>query len=50
MAHHQGQHRPDPFTDLLKANSYRMPINEPTVLDAWWNSYKAAIDVGIAKE
>jgi hypothetical protein len=37
------------FTDLLKANSYRMPINEPTVLDPWWNSYKAAIDVGIAK-
>ncbi|MGA7744145.1 MAG: cellulase family glycosylhydrolase [Polyangia bacterium] len=37
------------FTDLLQANSYRMPINEPTVLDSWWNSYKAAIDVGIAK-
>jgi hypothetical protein len=37
------------FTDLLQANSYRMPINEPTVLDPWWNSYKAAIDVGIAK-
>jgi len=37
------------FVDLLKANSYRMPINEPTVLDAWWNSYMAAIDVGIAK-
>jgi hypothetical protein len=37
------------FTDLLKANSYRIPINEPTALDPWWNSYKAAIDAGIAK-
>jgi hypothetical protein len=36
------------FVDLLKANSFRMPINEPTALDPWWNSYKAAIDVGIA--
>jgi hypothetical protein len=26
-----------------------MPINEPTALDPWWNSYKAAIDVGTAK-
>jgi hypothetical protein len=37
------------FTDLLKVNSFRMPINEPTALDPWWNSYKAAIDAGIAK-
>jgi len=37
------------FVDLLQANSFRMPINEPTALDPWWNSYKAAIDVGIAK-
>ena len=37
------------FTDLLQANSFRMPINEPTALDPWWNSYKAAIDAGIAK-
>jgi hypothetical protein len=37
------------FTDLLKANSYRIPINEPTALDPWWNSYKAAIDAGVAK-
>jgi hypothetical protein len=37
------------FTDLIKANSFRMPINEPTALDPWWNSYKAAIDVGTAK-
>ena len=37
------------FTDILKANSFRMPINEPTALDSWWNSYKAIIDVGIAK-
>ena len=37
------------FTDLIKANSFRMPINEPTALDPWWNSYKAAIDAGIAK-
>ena len=37
------------LVDLLKANSFRMPINEPTALDPWWNSYKAAIDAGIAK-
>jgi hypothetical protein len=37
------------FVDLIKANSYRIPINEPTALDPWWNSYKAAIDAGIAK-
>jgi hypothetical protein len=37
------------FVDLIKANSFRMPINEPTALDPWWNSYKAAIDAGIAK-
>ena len=37
------------FVDLVKANSFRMPINEPTALDPWWNSYKAAIDAGIAK-
>ena len=37
------------FTDLIKANSFRMPINEPTALDPWWNSYKAAIAAGIAK-
>jgi len=37
------------FTDLIKANSFRMPINEPTALDPWWNSYKASIDAGIAK-
>jgi hypothetical protein len=37
------------FTDLIKANSFRMPVNEPTALDPWWNSYKAAIDAGIAK-
>ena len=37
------------FTDLIKANSFRMPINEPTALDPWWNSYKAAIDAGVAR-
>jgi hypothetical protein len=38
------------FTDLLKANSFRMPINEPTVNTASvWNNYKAIIDVGVAK-
>jgi hypothetical protein len=37
------------FVDLIKANSFRMPINEPTALDPWWNSYKAAIDAGVAK-
>jgi endoglucanase len=38
------------FTDLLKANSFRMPINEPTVNTASsWNNYQAIIDVGVAK-
>jgi hypothetical protein len=37
------------FIDILKANSFRMPINESTALDSWWSSYKAIIDVGIAK-
>ena len=37
------------FTDLLKVNSFRMPINEPTALDPWWSSYKAAIDAGVAR-
>jgi len=39
----------DAFVDLLKVNSFRMPINEPTALDPWWNSYKASIDAGIAR-
>jgi endoglucanase len=38
------------YTDLLKANSFRLPINEATVnTAAYWNNYKAIIDVGVAK-
>lgn len=38
------------YTDLLKANAFRMPINEPTVNTAsYWASYKAVIDVAVAK-
>jgi alpha-galactosidase len=38
------------FTDLLKANSVRIPINEPTVsTESYWAAYKAIIDVGVAK-
>lgn len=25
-------------------NTIRLPINEPSVLESWWNAYKAAID------
>jgi hypothetical protein len=38
------------YTDLLKANTFRMPINEATVNTAsYWSAYKAIIDVGVAK-
>jgi endoglucanase len=37
------------FITLLKANSVRVPINEPTATGAWWNSYKAVIDTAVAK-
>ena len=40
----------DGYGDLLKANSFRMPINEPTVnTPSYWANYKAIIDVGVAK-
>ncbi len=39
------------YSDLLKANSFRIPINEPTVNDdATWARYRAIIDVGVAKK
>jgi hypothetical protein len=37
------------FITLLKANSVRVPINEPTATTSWWNSYKAVIDTAVAK-
>ncbi len=38
------------YSDLLKANSFRIPINEPTVNTAsYWANYKAIIDVGVKK-
>jgi endoglucanase len=40
----------DAYSDLLKANSFRIPINEPTVNTAsYWANYKAIIDVGVSK-
>jgi endoglucanase len=39
----------DAFITLLKANSVRVPINEPTATGSWWNSYKAVIDTAVAK-
>ena len=40
----------DAYSDLLKANSFRIPINEPTVNTAsYWANYKATIDVGVSK-
>jgi hypothetical protein len=38
------------YSDLLKANAFRMPVNEPTVNTAsYWANYKAIIDVAVAK-
>jgi hypothetical protein len=38
------------FQTLLKANSIRIPINEPTVTNAsWWAAYKGIIDTAISK-
>ncbi|QHS62898.1 RICIN domain-containing protein [Chitinophaga agri] len=31
------------------ANTVRLPVNPPTVLNAWWQSYKGAIDKASAK-
>jgi hypothetical protein len=32
------------FRDKLGVNTIRIPINEPTVANAWWDKYKAVID------
>ena len=37
------------FQTKLRANSIRIPINEPTVSGAWWGAYKGAIDAALAK-
>jgi hypothetical protein len=37
------------FQTKLKADSIRIPINEPTVSGTWWNAYKGVIDTAIAK-
>jgi endoglucanase len=39
------------FQTLLKANTIRIPINEPTVVTnaAWWTAYKGIIDSAISK-
>ena len=36
------------FQEQLGANTIRIPINEPTVSSAWWDSYKAVIDTTTA--
>jgi hypothetical protein len=38
------------FREKLGANTIRIPINEPTVSGAWWDSYKAIIDAAAAQE
>jgi hypothetical protein len=37
------------FQTKLKADSIRIPINEPTVSGNWWNAYKAVVDTAIGK-
>jgi endoglucanase len=37
------------FQALAGANTVRIPINEPTVLGAWWSAYKGSIDAGTAR-
>lgn len=37
------------FQTKLKADSIRIPINEPTVSGTWWGAYKGAIDAAIGK-
>jgi len=37
------------FQNTVGANSVRVPINEPTVMDPWWNAYKGTIDAAIAR-
>jgi hypothetical protein len=36
------------FRAKLGANTIRIPINEPTVADAWWSAYKAVVDTATA--
>lgn len=31
------------------ANTIRMPVNPPTVLESWWNAYTGAIDTAVNK-
>lgn len=37
------------FQKRLDANGIRIPINEPTVMGAWWKAYKAVIDTAAAR-
>ena len=37
------------FQAKVKADSIRIPINEPTVSGTWWNAYKGVIDTAVAK-
>jgi endoglucanase len=37
------------FQSKLKANSIRIPINEPTVSGTWWGAYKGVIDAAVGK-
>jgi hypothetical protein len=37
------------FQTKLKADSIRIPINEPTVSGTWWAAYKGVIDTAIGK-
>jgi len=37
------------FQTKVKADSIRIPINEPTVSGTWWGAYKGVIDTAVGK-
>lgn len=37
------------FQNNLGANTVRLPINPPSVLQSWWGSYTAAIDTAVSR-
>jgi endoglucanase len=37
------------FQNNLGANTVRLPINPPSVLQSWWGSYTAAIDTALSR-
>ena len=37
-------------TNIKDINTVRLPINPPTVLQTWWNSYKGVTDKAVSKD